>query len=143
MLRFNAPYDLVPAAASSYGAWHPELARWWRAAARAAAERAGPSASQSGLLWRSVGMLAVTLHRQTYQVLVGCAPALGAQEAGRLGRPLSEDPEYWRAAPEAALAWGAEEFDLPPPRSVHAEGEGGDELGASSLGHLRAAGIRL
>ena len=24
---------------------------------------------------------------------------------GRLGRPLSEDPEFWRAAPEVALQW--------------------------------------
>jgi len=138
----DAPFALIPAAVSSYGAWHPEFARWWRAAVRAAAERAGPSASQPGLLWRSVGLLAVTLQRQTYQVLAGCAPARAAQEAGRLGRPLSEVPEYWRAAPEAALDWGAAEFDLPPPRRAEAR-EGADDLGASSRGHLRAAGLRL
>ena len=34
--------------------------------------------------------------------------------AGRHGKPLSEDLEFWRAIPESALEWIADEFDLPP-----------------------------
>ena len=60
---------------------------------------------------------------------------------GRLGRPLSEAPEFWRAAPEEALDWGAEEFDYRPGReSPPYEAE---ELGWSAEGHLHAAGLRL
>lgn len=35
-----------------------------------------------------------------------------------LGRPLSEARELWRAAPETALRWGAEEFGFPDPVGV-------------------------
>ena len=49
------------------------------------------------------------------QVLIGCIPNSAALCEGRLGSPLSEDPEFWRAAPESALDWGVDEFDLPPP----------------------------
>ena len=65
------------------------------------------------MLWRTVGFLSVTLQRQTFQVLAACAPALQHAVEGRLGRPLSETPEFWRAAPEAALQWSAEEFGFP------------------------------
>ena len=138
----RAAFDLVPAVVSSYGAWHPEFAQWWRGAVRAAAERAGPSASQTGMLWRTVGFLAVTLQRQNFQVLAGCAPALMEQVEGRLGRPLSEEPEFWRAAPEAALLWGVDEFGFPPPRWDGGE-EWAPDTGYSAGGHLRAAGLRL
>jgi len=138
-----APFVLVPAVVSSYGGWHPEFAQWWRGAVRAAAELSGPSSSAAAMLWRSVGFLSVTLQRHNFQVLAGCAPSLAEQAVGRLGRPLSEVPEFWRAAPEVALRWSAEEFEFPPSSradpSVGAE-DGGDETGA---GHLRAAGIRL
>jgi len=99
------------------------------------------------MLWRSVGLLAVTLQRQNFQVLAGCAPTLEHQVQGQLGRPLSETPEFWRAAPEEALLWGGEEFGYPPsPR--------GGSLGPADLdpdlallhsgaGHLRVAGVRL
>ena len=110
----DAPFQLIPAVVSSYGGWHPDFAHWWRGAVRAAAERAGPSASAQGMLWRTVGFLSVTLQRQNFQVLAGCAPTLEHQVQGRLGRPLSEVPEFWRAAPEAAVLWGAEEFGYPP-----------------------------
>ena len=33
---------------------------------------------------------------------------------GRLGRPLSEVSEFWRAAPKAAVLWAGEEFGYPP-----------------------------
>ena len=48
----RAAYDLIPAAASTYGGWHPAFAQWWRGAVRMVAELAGPSASQTGMLWR-------------------------------------------------------------------------------------------
>ena len=92
------------------------------------------------MLWRTVGFLSVTLQRQQFQVLAGCAPTLADEVAGRLGNPLSEAPEFWRAAPEAAVDWGATELDLPPPPhrgDADAEGE------LRSTGLLRASGVRL
>ena len=80
----------------------------------------------------------VTLQRQQFQVLAGCAPTLADEVTGRLGNPLSETPEFWRAAPEAAVDWSAEELDLPlPPRL------GGAEEDLVSTGLLRASGLRL
>ena len=139
------PFRPGPAVVSSYGGWHPEFAQWWRGAVRAAAERSGPTASQQGMLWRTVGFLSVTLQRQNFQVLAGCAPSLAEQVEGRLGRPLSEAPEFWRAAPEEALLWGRDELGFPPsPRG------GSLDLGAAegvsswaAAGHMRAAGLRL
>ena len=86
-------------------------------AVRTAAERSGPLENQNAVLWRTLGLLSVTLQRQQFQVLVGCAPTLGDEVAGRLGNPLPEVPEFWRAAPDVAVAWGAEELDLPPSTS--------------------------
>ena len=62
---------------------------------------------------------------------------------GRLGNPLSERPEFWRAAPEAAVDWSAEELDLPPtPRLGKAElGKAEEDL--VSIGLLRASGLRF
>ena len=56
----------------------------------------------------------------------------------RLGNPLSETPAFWRAAPEAAVDWSAEELDLPPPPRL---GEAEEDL--VSTGLLRASGLRL
>ena len=95
------------------------------------------------MLWGSFGFLSATLRRQNFQVLAGCAPSLAEQAVGRLGRPLSEVPEFWRAAPEAALRWSAEEFEFPPsPWADPGVGaaDGGDDTGAGQLG---VAGIRL
>ena len=96
------------------------------------------------MLWRTVGFLSVVLQRQNFPVLAACAPALTHEVEGRLGRPLSEEPEFWRAAPETALQWSAEEFGFPDPR------RGGDPhehvgagAGNSAAGHLHAAGVRL
>ena len=140
----RAAYDLVPAAASTYGGWHPAFAQWWRAAVRTAAELAGPTASQTGMLWRTVGFLSVLLQRRNFQVLAACAPALTHEVEGRLGRPLSEDPEFWRAAPESALQWSAEEFGFPDQRrGGDSNGPGGDSAGNPAAGHLHAAGVRL
>ena len=109
----DAPFALVPAVVNTYGGWHPAFVRWWRGAVRAAAERGGPHAAQAGMLWRTVGFLSVTLQRQNFRVLAGCAPTLEQQVTGRLGWPLSEQPEFWRAAPESALAGATDEFDFP------------------------------
>ena len=94
---------------------------------------------------RSVGFLSVTLQRQNFQVLAGCAPTLEHQVQGRLGRPLSEVPEFWRAAPETAVLWGGEELGYPPsPRGDALEPVGPDsDLLHSAAGHVRAAGMRL
>ena len=104
-----------------------------------AAEVAGPSAAQTGMLWRTVGFLSVALQRQNFLSLAACAPALTHAVEGRLGRPLSEDPEFWRAAPDAALAWGADEFDLPPPPPSGIS----EEQAPEAVGLLRASGMRL
>ena len=111
---------------------------------RTAAETAGPTSPQTGMLWRTVGFLSVHLQRENFQVLVGCAPTLAAQVEGRLGRPLSATPEFWRAAPEAAVLRG-EEFGYPPsPRGDTLEpvDPDSDHL-HSAAGHVRAAGMRL
>ena len=89
----TAPFDLIPAVVSTYGGWHPDFAQWWRGVVRTAAERSGSLANQHAMLWRTVGFLSVTLQRQQFQVLAGCAPTLGDEVAGRLGNPLSEVPE--------------------------------------------------
>ena len=136
----QASFDLIPAVANTHGGWHPDFAQWWRRAVRAAAERCGPTAHQSAMLWRTVGFLSVLLQRQNFQVLVGCIPNLAERRAGRLGSPLSEEPEFWRAAPESALEWGADEFDLPPPDLSHEQEEAEVVPGA---GLLHASGMRL
>ena len=108
------------------------------------AELAGPSASPTGMLWRSVGFLSVRLQQQKFLILAACAPALTHALDGHLGRPLSEDPEFWRAAPEAALQWSAEEFGFPDlRRGTDHHGEVGADLGSSAAGHLHAAGMRI
>ena len=95
------------------------------------------------MLWRSVGFFAVTLQRENFQVLAGCAPSLDNQVQGQLGRPLSEIPEFWRAAPDDAVAWGGEEFGYPPPTHGRSLEEPAEDLPQSGVGHLRAAGVRL
>ena len=108
------------------------------------AERAGASASHTGILWRTVGFLSVALQRQNFQVLAACAPSLSTEVEGILGRPLSEDPEFWRAAPEAALLWSAEEFGFPEQRHGAATSvTAGEDHGFAAAGHLRAAGMRI
>ena len=96
------------------------------------------------MLWRTVGFISVALQRQTFQVLAACVPAMGHEVEGRLGRPLSEDPEFWRAAPETALQWSAEEFDFPDQRREDDfTAMDGADHGYTAAGHLRAAGMRI
>ena len=95
-------------------------------------------------LWRTVGFLSVVVQRQNFQVPAACAAVLTQEVEGRSGRPLSEDPEFWRAAPEAALQWSAEEFGFPDERwGGDHTGPGGAGAGNSAAGHLHAAGMRL
>ena len=93
------------------------------------------------MLWRTVGFLSVTLQRQNFQVLAGFALSLVDQIEGRLGRPLSEVPEFWRAAPEEAVLWGSDEFGFPPsPRSGPQALSGQDfDLMHAAAGNLRHA----
>ena len=96
------------------------------------------------MLWRTVGFLSVTLQLATFQVLAACAPALQYEVEGRLGRPLSEDPEFWRAAPEAALQWSAEDFGFPDQHgSADPVGHAEVDQSRSATGHLHAAGVRI
>ena len=109
----------------------------------------------TNMLWRTVGFLSVTLQRQNFLVLSGCVPVLAGRVTGQLGRPLAEIPEFWRAAPDAAVQWGAEEFRFPPEA---VEQFGGMHSGASppradgiletedsslAVGLLRASGMQL
>ena len=84
------------------------------------------------------------MHPDMHQVLAACAPALMHEVEGRLGRPMSEEPEFWRAAPETALQWSAEEFGFPDQRRGGASHEHDRaDIGNSAAGHLHAAGMRL
>ena len=117
----------------------------WRGAVRAAAERTCPTASQQGMLWRTVGFLSITLQRQNFQVLAGCAPSLAEQVEGRLDRPSLKPQKFWHAAPEEAILWGSDEFGFSPSthRGPLALGEPEGDLMYSAAGHMRAAGLRL
>ena len=107
------------------------------------------------MLWRTVGFFSVTLQRQNFLVLTGCDPILVERVTGLLGRPLSETPEFWRAAPDAAVQWGAEEFGFPPKVAelVDDMHSGAAPLMAAGIaetedsplpeGLLRASGMRL
>ena len=89
------------------------------------------------LLWVQVNT------RSTQEPLRG--GGLSEQVEGRLGRPLSEASEFWRAAPEEALLWGSDEFGYPhSPRGGPLDfgAEEGD-LSRAAAGHMRAAGLRL
>ena len=56
----------------------------------------------SGLLFRVAASLAIAVQRGNFDVLAAAAPALSSS-SGRLGAPLGEEPEVWRAAPAAAV----------------------------------------
>ncbi len=112
-------------------------------------------AMTNSMLWRTVGFLSVTLQRQNFLVLTGCAPVLAERVTELLGRPLSETPEFWRAAPDAAVQWGAEEFGFPPEVAERVDDmhSGAAPLMAAGIaeteesplpeGLLRASGMRL
>ena len=68
---------------------------------------------------------------------------------------LSETPEFWRAAPEAAVQWSAEEFGFPPEAAEQSRGTNlglpppvGDgavepEDSPLAVGLLRASGMQI
>ena len=61
-------------------------------------------------------------------------PLLDIQMEGRLlGRPLSGELEFWRAAPDTALYWGAEEFDFRLLTAPVEEGEAYDDPAVTGL----------
>ena len=65
---------------------------------------------------------------------------------GRLGRPLSEVPEFWRVALETAVFWGDEEFGyLASPRAAAEEADHdlNRDLLHSAAAQVRTAGFRL
>lgn len=142
-LSANAHFTLIPAVCGTYGGWNPEFALWWRGAVReTAAESSGSFANQAAMRWRTIGFLSITSKRQNFLVLAGCAFLLDTQVEGVLGRsPLSEEPEFWPAAPaDATLDGGAKElFDFPPAAPVG----GGEAPDPAATGLLRASGMRL
>ena len=76
----------------------------------AGSSEASPEAARAQsqrVVWRVASSLSVALHRGNFQVLSSFRPSLSADLAP-LGRPLSESPEPWRAAPAAALPWAEE-----------------------------------
>ena len=116
-----APYSLLPVVVSTYGAWHPEFVRWVRRllrdrASASAANEAEANGLLGGMLWRVGASLSVAAQRAVFGGLAACMPELRAG-GGQLGRPLSEEPEFWRAAPDAeCIDWVAEELGLEPGR---------------------------
>ena len=79
----DAPFDLVPVIASTYGGWHPDFAAWLLRAAHGAVEMhgtgvaGGPPASAAGLLFRAAASLAIALQHGNSGVLAA-APRVGA-----------------------------------------------------------------
>ena len=55
------------------------------------------------MLFRVAASMSVAVQRGNFDVLSTAVPAL-AESAGLLGRPLSEEPDFWRPAPAAAVA---------------------------------------
>ena len=101
----DASYELLPAAVSTYGAWHPAFVRWIRRllrdrAAAGAEDAAEASELLGGMLWRVAALLSVGVQRAVFRGLAHCLPELRAG-GGQLGRELSEEPEFWHAVPDA------------------------------------------
>ena len=121
----DASFLLVPAVVSSFGAWHPDFLLWLRRLLR---DRAAASAHDDmeanvflgSMLWRVGASLSVAVQRArqraVFQGIARCVPELWTG-AGRLGNPLSEPPELWRATPDVeCVDWVAQELGLSPGR---------------------------
>ena len=114
-------YSLLLVVVSTYGAWHPEFVRWVRRllrdrASASAANEAEANGLLGGMLWWVGASLSVAAQRAVFGALAACMPELRAG-GGQLGQPLSEEPEFWRAAPDAeCIDWVAEELGLEPGR---------------------------
>ena len=83
------------------------------------------------MLWRVAASLSVGAQRVIFWGMARCLPAL-QEGGGQLGRPLSEEPEFWRAVPDAeCVDWVADELGLPTgewdgPGSLRSGGAAGD-----------------
>ena len=100
------PFELLPAVVSTYGGWHPSFVRWFRRLTLVAAESVHGSQAREvrrHLLWRAVGHLSIQVQRDTFAALSRGLSPLEQGLVGTQGRVLSEDPEFWRAAPAAAV----------------------------------------
>ena len=95
-------------------------------------ESLGSFANQTACLWHTIGFLSFTLQLEHFLVLAGCVPSLDKEVEGLVGRPLSQEPEFWRAAPDVAL-------DFPTTTPV---GEG-EAPNPAATGLPRAYGMRL
>ena len=115
----DAAYTLLPALVSTYGAWHPAFVDWVRRLLRdqaAASSRDDMEANGllGGMIWRVAALLSLGAQRAIFHGLARCIPALQVGD-GQLGRALSEEPEFWRAAPDAdCVDWVASELGLLP-----------------------------
>ena len=115
-VQAGAPFELIPAVVSSFGAWHPDFVSWSKRLIAQVVD-AGPASgvgratdSCKAALWRFACSLSVALQRGNFAMML---PSFGsALEPGaaldRLGNPLSEEPEFWRCAPFSALSWVSE-----------------------------------
>ena len=141
----NAPYSLLPVVVSTYGAWHPEFVRWVRRllrdwASASAADEVEANGLLGGMLWRVGASLSVAAQRAVFRGLAACMPDLRAG-GGQLGQPLSEEPEFWRAAPDATcIDWVAEELGLEPGRWDRPAAPQGPSAEGAALPEERRAG---
>ena len=109
------PFELIPAVASSFGAWHPDLLTWVKRLIGQIVDSGPVSAIGSpgaakAALWRFACSLSITLQRGNFAML---APTFGTELdaetlSDRLANPLSEEPEFWRCGPYSALSWTTE-----------------------------------
>ena len=107
----------MPAAVSTFGAWHPTFVSWIRRllrdrAAAVALSEVEANGLLGGMLWRVAALLSVGAQRAIFLGISRCLPELRLG-AGRLGRELSEEPEFWRACPAGeCVDWVADELGL-------------------------------
>ena len=87
----------------------------------AAAESSGSVATQTFTNWRTIGLLSVPRQRQKFRMF----PFVGFAGCRRTWPTSFRRAGTWRAAPDAALHWAAEEFDFPRTARV-GEGEAAD-----------------
>ena len=101
----------------TFGAWHPTFVSWIhrllrdRAAAVALSE-VEANGLLGGMLWRVAALLSVGAQWAIFLGISRCLPELRLG-AGRLGRELSEEPEFGRAFPAGeCVDWVADELGL-------------------------------
>ena len=81
-------------------------------AAATAADDVEANGLFGSMLWRVAATFSVGVQRAIFRGIARCLPVL-REGAGQLGRALSEEPEFWRAAPDGSCVdWVAEELGL-------------------------------